>query len=68
VPGARSAERRFRAAKSEHADLRTEASLNVARRDDGYLDKLRALGLGPDDEVKLVAMRDYLWKLARQSK
>ena len=44
------------------------ASLNVSRRDDGYLDKLRALGLGPDDEVKLVAMRDYLWKLARQSK
>lgn len=36
-------------------------------RDDGYLDKLRALSMSGDDEVKLVAMRDYIWKLARQS-
>lgn len=35
--------------------------------DDSNLDKLRALGMGSEDEVKLVAMRDYILKLSRQS-
>lgn len=38
-----------------------------SEEDDGYLDKLRMLGLGADDEIKLVGLRDYLAKLAKQS-
>ncbi|PWN25582.1 WD40 repeat-like protein [Jaminaea rosea] len=32
--------------------------------DDGYMDKLRAQGLTVQDETKLFALRDYLWRLA----
>ncbi|CAO1621742.1 unnamed protein product [Jaminaea pallidilutea] len=35
--------------------------------DDGFMDKLRSQGLGAQDEVKLFALRDYMWKLARDS-
>lgn len=41
--------------------------LSRSEEDDGFLDKLRALGLAPEDEVKLVALREHLWKLSRQS-
>ncbi|CEH12303.1 Protein kinase containing WD40 repeats [Ceraceosorus bombacis] len=44
-----------------------KTALPRSEEDDGYLDKLRAAGLAPDDEIKLVALRDYIWKLARQS-
>lgn len=35
--------------------------------DDKFIDKLRAQGLGPQDEVKLVALREYVWKLSRST-
>ncbi|KAI8361053.1 hypothetical protein B0O80DRAFT_148594 [Mortierella sp. GBAus27b] len=33
--------------------------------DETYLEKLRALGMTHEDEDKLVAMREYIWKLSR---
>ncbi|KAF9986941.1 Serine/threonine-protein kinase [Modicella reniformis] len=33
--------------------------------DETYLDKLRSLGMTHEDEDKLVAMREYIWKLSR---
>ena len=34
-------------------------------RDEKYLDKLRSIGMTQDDEYKLTAMREYIWKLSR---
>ncbi|KAF9114046.1 Serine/threonine-protein kinase [Mortierella sp. AM989] len=33
--------------------------------DEKYLDKLRAIGMTHEDEDKLAAMREYIWKLSR---
>ncbi|KAF9102549.1 Serine/threonine-protein kinase [Mortierella sp. GBA35] len=33
--------------------------------DEKYLDKLRSIGMTQDDEYKLTAMREYIWKLSR---
>ncbi|PWN52122.1 hypothetical protein IE53DRAFT_312700 [Violaceomyces palustris] len=48
---------------------RTLRQTTIARseEDDGYLDKLRTLGMENEDEVKLVALRDYIWKVAKHS-
>lgn len=45
----------------------SKTAIQRSEEDDGYLDKLRMLGLGADDEIKLVGLRDYLSKLAKQS-
>ncbi|KAF9174249.1 Serine/threonine-protein kinase, partial [Mortierella sp. AD010] len=37
----------------------------MLRRDEKYLDKLRAIGMTHEDEDKLEAMREYIWKLSR---
>ncbi|KAG0291003.1 Serine/threonine-protein kinase [Linnemannia gamsii] len=37
----------------------------AATRDEKYLDKLRSIGMTQDDEYKLTAMREYIWKLSR---
>ena len=34
-------------------------------RDEEYLTKLRDLGMTHEDEDKLAAMREYIWKLSR---
>ncbi|CAL5873082.1 uncharacterized protein PFLUO_LOCUS7351 [Penicillium psychrofluorescens] len=37
--------------------------------DEQWLSRLRNLGVGPDDEYKLLALKDYLWRVSmRQSK
>jgi phosphoinositide-3-kinase regulatory subunit 4 len=33
--------------------------------DDGFMDKLRALGFGSEDEVKLLGLREYIWKVSK---
>ena len=35
------------------------------RRDEVQLTKLQQLGMTPNEEAKLLAMRDYIWKLAQ---
>lgn len=42
-------------------------SLVRNQEDDGHMDKLRASGLTQDDEVKLLALRDLIWKLSKHS-
>ena len=32
--------------------------------DEQWLGKLRNLGLGPDDDIKLLSLREYIWRLA----
>lgn len=34
-------------------------------RDEPYLEKLRSLGMTPEDEEKLIAMREYIYKLSK---
>lgn len=51
-------------------DVRNRRGLNRqlprSEEDDGFMDKLRASGLQQDDEVKLLALRDHIWKLSRR--
>lgn len=37
----------------------------VLYRDEKYLEKLREMGLSHEDEDKLAAMREYIWKLSQ---
>ncbi|KAG0225557.1 Serine/threonine-protein kinase [Actinomortierella wolfii] len=36
-----------------------------SQEDEQYLEKLRSIGMTPEDEQKLAAMREYIWKLSR---
>lgn len=45
----------------------TRTPIQRSEEDDGYLDSLRSSGLNEGDEVKLVALRDYIARLARMS-
>ena len=52
-------------------DLGTNALRKVAKNDEDeqWLTRLRNLGMGQDDEFKLLALRDYIWRMAlRKSK
>ncbi|KAF9204955.1 Serine/threonine-protein kinase [Haplosporangium sp. Z 27] len=40
-------------------------SVEKSSEDENYLDKLRAIGMTIEDESKLTAMREYIWKLSR---
>lgn len=43
----------------------THTNLHIRSRDETYLEKLRSIGMTHEDEDKLVAMREYIWKLSR---
>ena len=40
-------------------------SYDQFRRDEAQITKLQQLGMTPNEEAKLLAMRDYIWKLAQ---
>ena len=40
-------------------------SYEIFYRDEAQIAKLQQLGMTPNEEVKLLAMRDYIWKLAQ---
>lgn len=48
-------------------DLGHHALLKVPKNeeDEQWLAKLRNMGLGPDDDFKLLSLREYIWRLAR---
>ncbi|EPQ31567.1 uncharacterized protein PFL1_00900 [Pseudozyma flocculosa PF-1] len=43
------------------------APIHRTDEDEAQLDKLRAAGMSDDDEIKLVALRDYIRRVSRQS-
>ncbi|KAF9349512.1 Serine/threonine-protein kinase [Mortierella sp. AD094] len=45
--------------------ISVSSSHSNAVPDEKYLDKLRAIGMTHEDEDKLAAMREYIWKLSR---
>lgn len=48
-------------------DLTAQSMSKVPRNeeDEQWFSKLRSLGLAPDDEVKLLALREFIWKLSK---
>ncbi|PKS08790.1 hypothetical protein jhhlp_003399, partial [Lomentospora prolificans] len=48
-------------------DLTAQSLSKVPRNeeDDQWFSKLRSLGLAPEDEVKLLALREFIWKLSK---
>lgn len=48
-------------------DLNTNSMSKMVRNDEDeqWLSKLRNLGLKPDDELKLLALREFIWRLSK---
>ncbi|EFZ04079.1 serine/threonine protein kinase and WD40 domain protein [Metarhizium robertsii] len=49
------------------SDLSTNSMTKIVRNDEDeqWLSRLRNLGLKPDDEPKLLALREFIWRLSR---
>ncbi|CAO1632756.1 unnamed protein product [Sympodiomycopsis kandeliae] len=45
-----------------------KAPLRRSEEDDAFMDKLRGSGLGPEEEIKLLALRSHIWKLSKQAR
>nr|KMM66326.1 phosphoinositide 3-kinase regulatory subunit 4 [Coccidioides posadasii RMSCC 3488] len=54
------------AAATNFGKLRRSALSNIAKNeeDQQWIDRLRNLGMGPEDEFKLLALKEYIWRIA----
>lgn len=49
-------------------DLRPDALSKIAKNseDEQWIKRLQSLGMGPDDELKLLVLREYIWRIAHK--